>query len=408
MSSRNLAKPIFPLAPEQYSRQYMDALVQSFSVYLEQYQNPGEGRATKTVMTDIPTTPVDLEDGTVWVDSTILRVGTGGTPGTFVVPNLEVTTNLTVSTGGTADIDGTLNANGTLNVNNTFNIDAVEVTATATELNYNDVTTLGTVEANKTVTAGAAKAIDFADAPMTNVDINSGAIDGTPIGFSSASTGGFTDLGVTGTATVDTANITYGTIALANITSIFQLSGTAVTATATELNYNDIGSLGQVQANKVVTADSFGIDFNNFDLTNVDINSGTIDAVSIGTTSAGTGNFSTLSIAGTAITASAAELNYNDISSLGSVESNKTVTANASGNVNFNGGDIVDVNIGTSSPGTGSFTVLDADERLILPSYSTTGRDAISSPEAGLLIFNSTTGKLNFYTGSAWEAVSSA
>jgi len=398
MSSRNLAKPIFPLAPDEYSRQYMDSLVQSFAVYLEQYQNPGEGRATKTVMTDIPTTPVDLEDGTVWVDSTILRVGTGGTPGTFVVPNLEVTTNFTVSTGGTADIDGTLN------VNNTFNIDAVEVTASATELNYNDITTLGTVEANKTVTAGAAKAIDFANAPMTNVDINSGAIDGTPVGASSASTGDFTDLGVTGTATVATANITSASITSANITTTFQLAGTTVTATATELNYNDISSLGQVQANKVVTTDSFGIDFNNFDLTNVDINSGTIDAVNIGATTAGTGNFSTLSIAGTTITATATELNYNDITSLGSVQASKTVTANASGDVNFNGGDITNVNIGTSSPGTGAFTTLDASARLILPSYSTTGRDAISSPEAGLLIFNSTT----FYTGSAWEAVSSA
>jgi len=42
-----------------------------------------------------------------------------------------------------------------------------------------------------------------------------------------------------------------------------------------------------------------------------------------------------------------------------------------------------------------------------LPTYTTTERDALS-PSAGWLILNSTTGKLNFYTGSAWEAVTSS
>lgn len=42
-------------------------------------------------------------------------------------------------------------------------------------------------------------------------------------------------------------------------------------------------------------------------------------------------------------------------------------------------------------------------------SYTTTARDALSltSGQAGLVIFNSTTSKLNFWTGSAWEAVTS-
>lgn len=44
----------------------------------------------------------------------------------------------------------------------------------------------------------------------------------------------------------------------------------------------------------------------------------------------------------------------------------------------------------------------------IPPRMTTTQRDAISSPIQGLIIFNTTTSKLNFYTGSAWEAVSSA
>lgn len=39
---------------------------------------------------------------------------------------------------------------------------------------------------------------------------------------------------------------------------------------------------------------------------------------------------------------------------------------------------------------------------------TTTERDALTSPTAGQIIFNSTTSKLNFYNGTAWEAVTSA
>lgn len=379
----------------------MDSLVQAFSVYLEQYQNPGEGRTTKSVMTDIPTTPVGSEEGTVWLDSTILRVGTGGTSGTFVVPNLEVTTNLTVSTSGTADIDGTLN------VNNTFNIDAVEVTASATELNYNDITTLGTVEANKTVTAGAAKAIDFANAPMTNVDINSGAIDGTPIGASSVSTGNFSTLNAT---TFEATT--------------FQIDGTTVTASAAELNYNDINSLGQVQANKVLTVDSNSIDFNNFEVTSIEITNGNINGTNIGSTNTGTGNFSQLSIAGTSITASATELNYNNITTLGTVQPSKVVTAASDGDIDFNNYNLlnVDINsgnidgtvIGSSSARNGTFSVLEATTilvegiKFVLPVLTTTERNSIGVPSEGWLIFNTTTNKLNFYDGTAWRQVTSS
>jgi len=70
-------------------------------------------------------------------------------------------------------------------------------------------------------------------------------------------------------------------------------------------------------------------------VTGIDINSGSIDGTPIGAASASTGNFSTLSIGGTAITATAAELNYNDITTLGTVEASKVVTADANGDVTF-------------------------------------------------------------------------
>lgn len=39
------------------------------------------------------------------------------------------------------------------------------------------------------------------------------------------------------------------------------------------------------------------------------------------------------------------------------------------------------------------------------PRMTTTERDAISSPANGLLIYNTTTSQLNYYTGTAWQAV---
>lgn len=53
---------------------------------------------------------------------------------------------------------------------------------------------------------------------VTGIDINSGSIDGTPIGAASASTGAFTTL---------------------SASSTFTLGGTAVTSTAAELNLLD-------------------------------------------------------------------------------------------------------------------------------------------------------------------------
>ncbi len=46
----------------------------------------------------------------------------------------------------------------------------------------------------------------------------------------------------------------------------------------------------------------------------------------------------------------------------------------------------------------------------VLPSYTTTARDALSISllRAGMMIFNSTTNKINFYNGTVWEAVTSA
>ena len=44
----------------------------------------------------------------------------------------------------------------------------------------------------------------------------------------------------------------------------------------------------------------------------------------------------------------------------------------------------------------------------VLPRMTSTQRDAIANPVEGLEIYNLTTHKKNVFTGSAWEAVTSA
>ena len=81
------------------------------------------------------------------------------------------------------------------------------VTATATELNYLDITTLGTAENSKAFTRAADGTATFAGTTIadlgtvTTADINGGTIDGAIIGGASAAAGTFAALTATGTVT---------------------------------------------------------------------------------------------------------------------------------------------------------------------------------------------------------------
>lgn len=68
------------------------------------------------------------------------------------------------------------------------------------------------------------------------------------------------------------------------------------------------------------------------------------------------------------------------------------------------------VGIGTASPNADAKLQIDSTTQGFLPPrMTTTQRNAIVAPvPAGLMIYNTTTNKLNFYNGTAWEAVTSA
>ena len=78
--SRNLVQPFFPVAPNEYSSRYFDEIVRSFSVYLQQQQNPGEGRNTFTVFTNLQDDDVGLEPGAVFNAGGFLKISQTNTP----------------------------------------------------------------------------------------------------------------------------------------------------------------------------------------------------------------------------------------------------------------------------------------------------------------------------------------
>lgn len=103
-------------------------------------------------------------------------------------------------------------------------------------------------------------------------------------------------------------------------------AGTAVTATAAEINYLDIATLGTGAASKAVVLDASG-DYTFPATATIVMPSGGDMTFASGSTLDVAGTFE---IANVAMTASAAELNYNDIATLGTLAASKTWTSDAS------------------------------------------------------------------------------
>ena len=106
-------------------------------------------------------------------------------------------------------------------------------TATTAELNYNDITTLGTSENSKTLTQSAGGVVTVGGA------------------------GGDQVLDVASHDLVDGGLKLAGTLITSSAAEINKLDG--LTASTTELNYVDVTTLGTVQTSKAVTADASGV-----------------------------------------------------------------------------------------------------------------------------------------------------
>ena len=95
--SRNLAIPYFPNAPREYNQQYISEIVRAFSVYVQQVQNPGEGRNTFSVFTNLQTDDSGLETGAIFNHGGYVKITQTNTPhargstGTGAVGSVTVT-----------------------------------------------------------------------------------------------------------------------------------------------------------------------------------------------------------------------------------------------------------------------------------------------------------------------------
>ena len=82
----------------------------------------------------------------------------------------------------------------------------------------------------------------------------------------------------------------------------------------------------------------------------------------------------------------------------------ETVKIHANGDSYFSGGSLVVG--GTSADASSCVDLISTAKGFLPPRMTTTQRNAIGSPAAGLTIYNSTTNVLNFYDGSSWQATS--
>ena len=188
--------------------------------------------------------------------------------------NINITGDLTVSGNQTfenlngvqtldiASHNGTdegIKLGGTLVTSTAAELNIMDgVTATAAEINYNDITALGTSANSKVVTQSANGLVDIAS--------HNGSNEGLKLG---------------------------GTLVTSTATELNIMDG--VTATTTELNYNDITDLGTSEDSKVVTQSATGL---------VDIASHN-------------GSNEGLKLGGTLVTSTATELNLLDGSEVG-------------------------------------------------------------------------------------------
>lgn len=98
MSNRNLIRPFFPDPPTGYSQRYMQEITRAFSVFISQFQNPGDARHTVLTLTNLQDNDQGLEAGALFQVDGFVKITqahsphVGGVSGTGGVGTVTVTT----------------------------------------------------------------------------------------------------------------------------------------------------------------------------------------------------------------------------------------------------------------------------------------------------------------------------
>ena len=78
--SRGLVQPQFPLAPSEYTAEYMADIVSSFSVFLQQVSNPGPWQASALTLPNLQTDNYALPLGGIFQYGDELRITVADKP----------------------------------------------------------------------------------------------------------------------------------------------------------------------------------------------------------------------------------------------------------------------------------------------------------------------------------------
>lgn len=75
--SRLIPVPFFAEPPATYSQRHMSDVLRSFATYANQMRNPGEGRHTELVLTNLQQGDSGLEVGALYLDLNSVKITTG-------------------------------------------------------------------------------------------------------------------------------------------------------------------------------------------------------------------------------------------------------------------------------------------------------------------------------------------
>ena len=78
--SRNLPLPFLPIPPEEYQRDYMAEIVRSISIYMQNERNPGQGRNTELVLTNLRSDDQGLETGALFEHDGFVKITKANKP----------------------------------------------------------------------------------------------------------------------------------------------------------------------------------------------------------------------------------------------------------------------------------------------------------------------------------------
>ena len=195
------------------------------------------------------------------------------------------------------------------------------VTATAAQLNYNDVTA-GTAAANKALVLDG----DGSIVGITNLETDNLTVNGTLV-TASAIELNYTDVSTIGVAQASKALVLDANLSIVGINNLetdnLTVNGTLVTASATELNYTDITTAGTAQAMKALVVD---INKNISGINVLTTESVTLSSIAITATGIEINKLSGL-------TASTTQLNYLSGITTGTATANKALVVDSSSNI---------------------------------------------------------------------------